>query len=444
MNYEPDLVRVPAAPEIERSLLGAALAGYAEALEVDLQPETFYTVRNRLVWSTIQTMRQDGRELDYQTLVEALDRDGKLAEIGGPAYLMELLNTVPFGARPVEYAAILRERQIRRRALEAATKLAQAAYDLNTDFEPARAQAIDSLVQDSTGERKVEHISQVFGRMYDQAVERSKNPMEVYGIPTGMKDIDSQTAGLQKGEMFLLAGDPGVGKTVLFSQIAAQAALAGRPGVVYELEMGSVQLVRRMAAVVAGLDPKNVRSGRMSDEDWRKMGEFGERSERMPLWISEDSTWTTTALRADLQRRQKQDGIEWFLVDYLSLMADKFGSTAWEREGYASKQLRRICKDAGLAGMVIHKENKTGMLSDGKSLGHLAGASDIGYDADVVAYLTKHLPAPGEQPKANMRTLTYAKFREDLPNRFCHLVFKPALPAFADYAPDQPNAQRVR
>lgn len=441
-------VPVPEAIELERALLGCAIVDPGLVRVIDLPGEDIYLERHRVVWEALVEMDRAGRQADYVTLVDYLEASGRLEIAGGPAALTGLVADTPFGGDPAEYAGVIRDRADRRRAVQLAQNLAKAAFDLDGDFERARGEAIDSLARGSAGAGKIVHISDVAGRLYDEIEERAKDPKEIYGLDTGFQDFNRQTAGLQVG-MNLLSGDPGVGKTVFGVQMGAQMAEAGAPGIIFELEMHNVALVRRILAARTGISPRCMRSGNISDDQWPVLTYELECIAHLPLWMSDDTSWTTASLRSAMIRMKSLHGAQWFLLDYMTLLGDSYGNDETERTAYVSKSLRRMCKDLQLAGLVIHTQNKAGVAERGpKNLAGLGGAVGVIYDADMVMFLSNHLLSQeeqnlGEKPKPNVRTLTFGKFREDNPKRLMHLVFKPGdVPAFADYLPEA-NAQRI-
>lgn len=419
--------------EAEQAILGSIFQQPELIHTMELEPAEFYIERNRCVWQAFQELARAGRGIDHITVTDVLDSTNKLAIIGGASYLVELLTSTPFGMHPSEYADIIRDKADRRRALVTASAIAKAAYSSNGNFQEQKAKAVDALMIGISGSGDTHHISEFASRLYDEVEERSKEPLECYGIPTGFKDYDKITAGLQRKELLILSGEPGLGKTLFAVQAGVQMAESGFGGAIFELEMGGIQLVRRVVSAKTSVPTRAMRSGKLGSGEWLKVTQAIEKISEIPLYVSDDTSWTTTGIRASLTKLKVKHDIEWFMVDYMNLLTDRYGKDDAERTGHLSKSLRRICKDLNLAGLAIHSMNKSGMGGT-PQVQHLGGTARVGYDADMIVFMVPHKPAFGEQSDPNMRTLIFAKYREDDPYKFVHLVKRPGLPAFGDYA----------
>jgi len=153
--------------------------------------------------------------------------------------------------------------------------------------------------------------------------------------------------------------------------------------------------------------------------------------ESLPVYISDFTGWTTASMRADLARLKAQHNIQWFIVDYLYLLQDKYGGDDHERLAYISKSLKNICKDLSLSGLVIHSMTKSEMDSNNPSLAGMRGSGQIGYDADVAIYLLED-----ELDKKDGVKLYFVKFREDVPDRYVRLKKDAGFPAFKNLIRD--------
>jgi replicative DNA helicase len=205
-------------------------------------------------------------------------------------------------------------------------------------------------------------------------------------------------------------------------------AAAGYPGAIYEMEMGGVAIVRRQVSALSKIETYKMRQGKISGDEWSALTTAIETVSALPVYISDESHWTTTGVRADLARLKELYGIKWFIADYLDLFEDLQGHDENSRSKHISGQIHAICKDLDLAGLMIHSINKTGMSSSTKSKANLSGSGKHSYDADQVVFITK------PNPDVNVVNLTWDKMREGDGDRFCELVKLPGLPAFADKA----------
>ena len=233
------------------------------------------------------------------------------------------------------------------------------------------------------------------------------------------------TGGQHPGEVTLLSGVAGLGKSILAVQMAMGMSKHS-PGVIYEMEMGETQTVRRSVSNESRIDNRRLRNGKIGG-DWDVLTKAISALENLPIYISDSTSWTTASLRADLARLKALYGIQWFVVDYLGLLQDSFGTAKeYEREGYISKSLKAICKDLDLAGIVIHTMTKAEMGSDQPSLAGMRGSALIGYDADIVVYLLE------DEVDKEAVQLFFVKFREDVPDRYIRLKKDAGFPAFKD------------
>lgn len=426
--------------ESEEALIGCILS-YPDCLDEisgNLTPAAFHNHGLRVVLDAVLGLRSADRAVDFVTVVNELERRGTLEQAGGAANLTRLIAFVPNVLHAGSYAEVVIDKADRRRLLEMADKLAKAAFNPRAELDTIRADIMAELAQAARLDGGAEPVSVSLSILYDEIKRAAANPSETFGIPTGFADFDKITAGLQATEMLILAGEPGTGKSLLAAQMASNMARAGRPGVIYELEMGHVQLTRRTIAALSGVTTKAMKSGKVADHEWPALIDAFNQANAWPLYISDFTGWTTTALRADLARLKKQASIEWFVVDYFGLLQDQGGDDENEREKRMSGAIKRACKDLDLSAIVVHSMNKTGMAAPVKRLQHLSGSNRLAFDADVICFLTNHIPTAAEPENKNIRTLTFAKYREDDTNRLLHLVKRPGLPSFGDYQPD-PN-----
>ena len=443
-------VAPPHSREAEEALIGSVLISPDVIRLLDVQVDDFYVARHRSIWQAFMVLERRGITLDFVTICDTLDDDKALENVGGSAYLAQLVNNTPTSMNAAAYAEIVMDKARRRRTLKAASQLAKAAYDESGDMEAATNQVLNELVSNGRIGQGAVPVSEFASQLYDEIEERAKDPREVYGIPTGFADFDRITAGLQRGELLIISGEPGLGKTLFTVQMGAQMASGldcnrkrgrdGVPGVIYELEMGGSQLVRRIVSGMTGIRTKAMRSGKLQSQEWEKLtGALNEISD-LPLYVSDATAWTTAGIRGDLMRLQAQHGIEWFLVDYLLLLKDRVGrdNNEIERTDFISRSLRQTAKDLHLAGIAVHSMTKAGMDRDGSKapgLDKLRGSGQLSYHADVVIFMNKHIPdTMSDRQRDNMRTMTFAKYREDDTDRYFHLVKRDGLPAFVDYA----------
>lgn len=441
-----DIYKSLSSPELEKAFIGGLLT-YPERLRLcDLQPDDLYDPRHRLLYEAIRDMDLRGEPIDETALVEHLRGRNKLEAAGGFDYLITqivLANSLISG-HPDEYVKALSDLSTRRRVLRLSSELARAVHD--------RSRGIDETINDFSAKLPrlvrvaggAQHISVYASRYYDRINEAMSDPEELERrkITTGFIDLDEATGGFRPGEMVLIYGKPGLGKTKFVHQMAAQLAQRGFPGAVYQLETGEDEIMEREFSREMKIPSERLENAMLDDEEIIRFTQVVERlsAEGYPLYLDFTNGWNTTTLRADLSRLKAERGIRWFVLDYLRFMTDTFGKDETERENYISSQLKRICRELDLTGFVIHSMNKRGIASDAPDLEDGSGGAGISFDCDKAIFMVEHIPDSGnpEDRLANYRTFVFRKSRRKLKFSKFHLQTTRDYPAFLNVAkPDQ-------
>ncbi|HPO58149.1 MAG TPA: DnaB-like helicase N-terminal domain-containing protein, partial [Anaerolineaceae bacterium] len=239
--------------EAEEAVLGSVLIDAEAYYDVAqfLQPDDFYIVRNRWVWNAFQRLHERRQPIDYLTVCEELEAQGQLEEIGGPAFIMGLINQTPTALHAEAYGRMVEESGVRRRMLAAANHLARLAHDTQQGVDTILGEAEKAVF--SLSERRVQQgptpIKAVASEYYDRVDLLSQRSDEIYGVPTGLIDLDRLLNGMQKSDLLIIAGRPGMGKTGFMLSVAKNAALKHRKHVaMFSLEMSNEQLVQRLVA----------------------------------------------------------------------------------------------------------------------------------------------------------------------------------------------------
>lgn len=446
-DYGPNR-SAPHAVEAEEAVLGSVLIN-PEALDElpFLRADFFYLHKHRWIWDAFGELRRQQLPIDLITVTEELERHKQLAEVGGVAYLTKLINTVPTSLHAEAYGRLVEREAVRRSLLEAATQIAKLAYEEERPIEAVIADA-DAALRAVNERRQVglgtmRPMADVMSEIYNQIQYAQANPDFRPNMPTGFVDLDALIDGLWPGELTFLMGAPGTGKSLLAMQIAQNLGAQNFPGAVFELEMPDVQVGRRLIVGEAkrpGLSPRGLRKGVTGNEDDTvAMLEAMNELSQLPVWIDQGTDHTTTTVRAILAAMVREYGIRWFVVDFLDLLKDR-AEDKNEREAQIARALHEICKDLGLAGLVVHTENKTGLSSGLPRMEHASGSVKITYAADNLLFVREHIPDdPDAEPDPNLRTIVPAKMRDGEIRGKVNLVKLPGYPAFADLEDDSPS-----
>jgi replicative DNA helicase len=421
---------MPESKESEAALLGAILIDPSIINRVSIEPEKFYDIGHQEIYRAMRSI--GSRDLDILTLTEVLERKNKINDVGGQGYLIGLPSQCPQAYNFETYERIIRDTAIRRFVINSAGHLAKEAYNEQSNIGDAISKAVSDLVQSAKPKGGAVAMKEYLTDLYSEISERAENPKLIHGLETGMKGFDKITYGLQAGEEFIIAGQPGTGKSLLAFQLGCGVAANGHAGAVYALEMSGKAMVRRRLSAITKIPTYNMLSGVDMNEKWEKLNKGVEELDPLPIYISDATDWTTLQLRADLSRLKQQQGVEWFILDYLDLLVDSYGKDRNEKSEYLSRQIHGICKDLDLAGIVIQSLNKQGYGSS-PTMSHLSGSHKVSYDADSIAILSQ------DEKEENVVNLIWDKMRESDGARALKLVKIAGFPAFGEYANNAPR-----
>jgi replicative DNA helicase len=417
----------PHSPANEAGLIGAVIMDNEQLTRLTIQPEDFYIERNRVTWEAILTMRREGKAVDTITLATELNNRGQLGNVGGMAGIMRYSTACVSSQNAPSYQAEIAEDARRRLAIEALQRCAGAMFDRSQEMSPWIAECVDRLAKATQKINGADHLKVFLSRVWDELVEAMANPKDIFGIATGLPGFDAITHGLQQGETFKLSGDPGVGKSLLAMQLACGMAKSA-PGAVFELEMTAAAVVRRRLSAIAEIPTYKMRSGSVKEDEFQSIVGAMAEMEKLDIYLSDSSSWTTMELRMELQRLKATHNIQWFMLDYEGLLKDELrGENEIGRGKIISSRMHDMTKDLNLAALIVDVKNKAGMGQAETGQQHLAGSSGKAYDADQIAFL--------EFKDATARTyrLKWHKIREGgETNRILELMLTTGFPAFRE------------
>ena len=405
-RYSPDRqiaqLRIPPhSIEGESSVLGGLLLDNSAWDRVGdlLTDQDFYRREHQLVYSAIGKLVNASKPADIITVYEELQNIGKGDDVGGLSYLNALAQYVPSAANIRRYAEIVRERSILRKLVSASDEIATNAFNpkgqsVATILDEAEKSIFKIGEQGSRMKEGFQSMDTLVVSLLDRVTEMSENPNDVTGVPTGFYDLDKMTSGFQAGDLVILAARPSMGKTALAINIAEHVALnEGLPVAVFSMEMGASQLAVRIVGSIGRIDQSNLRTGKLSDEEWPRLTEAIEKLRNISLHIDETPGLTVSELRANARRLAKQCGkLGLIVVDYLQLMsvsssmADENRATA---VGEISRGLKMLAKElqcpvvalSQLSRGVESRTDKRPMMSD------LRESGAIEQDADIIMFI---------------------------------------------------------
>lgn len=390
----------PHSIEAESSVLGGLLLDNASFDRVaDLLSESdFYRLEHRLIFDSICKLINAGKPADVVTVREHLDRAGKAEEAGDFAYLNALAQYVPSAGNIRRYAEIVRERSILRKLVAAGDEIASSAFNLQGR---TVAQVLDLAEQKVMGiGEEGAKINEGFQSMdalvvqtLDRIQELADNPRgELTGTATGFYDLDRMTAGLQPGDLIVLAARPSMGKTALAINIAEHVSLnEGLPVAVFSMEMGAAQLAVRIIGSIGKINQSHMRTGQLESDEWQRMTEAIEKLRNVELHIDETGGLTVGELRANARRLARKCGkLGLLVVDYLQLMSGAGSDENRATElGEITRGLKQMAKElhcpvialSQLNRSVESRQDKRPVMSD------LRESGAIEQDADIIMFI---------------------------------------------------------
>lgn len=379
----------------EQAILGAILLENStlnKIMEV-LSPEDFYRASHRQIYSAMLELWEKNEPIDIITVSERLKSKNQLEEVGGVTYLAELNDCVPTAAGAVSYAKIVQDKAKLRNLIRAGTEILDDAYEDRED--------VDMLVDDA--ERKIFDISQrkvkpSLYAMRELTKESFKTIEQLYaheklvsGVPTGFKDLDEKTSGLQPSDLIVAASRPGMGKTSLCFNVAQHAAIEQNvPVLIFSMEMSKEQVALRMLCSRARVDVQKARSGFLSKADWSPLVTAAGALADAPIYVDDTATMNVLELRAKARRWKSQYSLGLIIIDYLQLMRGRGHAERRDLEiSEISRSLKSLAKELNLPIVVLSQLSRAVEQRDDKrpQLSHLRESGAIEQDADLVLLL---------------------------------------------------------
>ena len=326
----------PHSIEAEQSVLGGLLldnSAWDRAGDL-LTDSDFYRYEHKAIYAAVGALVNASKPADVITVFEQLQSHGKAEECGGIAYLNALAQSVPSAANLRRYAEIVRERAILRKLIEASDEIATNAFNpqgraVSQILDEAEGRIFKIGEEGSRTKQGFQSMDQLVVQLIDRVTELHENGAEeVTGIRTGFYDLDRMTAGLQAGDLIVLAARPSMGKTAFALNIAENVAVQeGLPVAVFSMEMGASQLALRMVGSLGRINQSNLRTGKLGDDEWGRLSEAVDRLKSANVFIDETPALNSAELRARARRQARQCGkLGLIVIDYLQLMSGSSSS----------------------------------------------------------------------------------------------------------------------
>lgn len=400
----------PHATEAEKSLLGSILLDPGvlnDVVEILPSPDSMYKEAHATIYKALVDTFDAHQSGDLVQLTETLRARGVLDRVGGTGYLMELAEAVPSAASAPYYAKLIADAARLRKLIDAAGEILHDAYT-GSDGTPDSAKRVIDVAEkkifDIASEdvnAEPENLKELLHQEMTRILEADGKPVQ--GIPTGFPDLDEMTSGLQPEELMILAARPSMGKTAFSLNLAEQIAFGGRtpfesrkgakpvPVGIFSLEMSRGSLVQRLLSARSGVDASKLRSGQVSESEFRKLNDAAAELSEAPMIIDDTPGMTVLTLRAKARRMKQRHGIGCIVIDYLQLLSSP-GSARDSRQvevSEISRSIKALARELKVPVICLAQLNRGAEQREGNRprMSDLRESGSIEQDADVVALL---------------------------------------------------------
>jgi replicative DNA helicase len=452
MDNEISALRVPPhSIEAEQSVLGGLMLDNTAWDKINdvVREDDFYRFDHRLIFKTAAALIEKGQPADVLTVFESLESHGRLDDVGGMVYLNALVTSVSSAAHIRRYAEIVHDRSLLRRLVSASDNISESAFNTQGQDTKAIIDAAEQAIlkiseagQNSSSDffELPKVLTEVLDQINDLYHRDQKD--EVTGVSTGFYELDRMTAGMQKGDLVIVAGRPSMGKTTFAMNMAEHIAInEALPVAVFSMEMGAKQLGMRILGSVGKLNQGRLRTGQLLDDDWERLTVALEKTHDVQLYIDETPALTAMELRARARRLSRTcGGLGMIVIDYLQLMSGggRGGENRATEISEISRSLKALARElecpvvalSQLNRSVEQRPDKRPMMSD------LRESGAIEQDADIIMFVYRDEVYNKEDPNLKGRAEIIIGKQRNGPIGTVHLKFIGEFTKFdnADFA----------
>ncbi len=389
---------LPNSLEAEQALLGCILLDNETQMEIlsKIEVNDFYSEAHKNIYDCMLKIYMKSVPVDFVTTINQLEVEKKLESVGGIDYITYLTNVVPSAANFQHYLNIVKDTAVRRHLILESQNIINNAFesqDANSAMQFAEKKIFDLSQKDTASD--LELVGKPGGTLtnvLNQISELAENKGKLRGIPTGYKEFDAITSGLQNSDLILLAARPGVGKTSFAMNLAVNAAInQGKKVAIFSLEMSREQLMQRALASLAKVNLSHVLRGTMDSDEWKRIWTAEKKLAQSSIFVDSSSLVTPFDILSKCQKLKLTEGLDMIVIDYLQLMT--MGRSSRESRTQEVSDLTRTLKIAAkelnvpilllsqLSRAVEVREDHRPVLSD------LRESGAIEQDADIVLFI---------------------------------------------------------
>ncbi len=436
----------PNSVQAEQAILGGLMLDSSAWDRVaDLVGEDdFYRPDHRLIFAAIRSLSNSRQPCDAITISEYLTSRNELKQAGGLGYLGTLVKDTPSAANVADYAKIIRERALLRDLIQTGNDIAASAFHTEgrpiSELVDAAERAVFQIAE--RGQRRGSgfvQLKDVLQATTDRLDLLHQAEGDITGVATGFNKFDEMTAGLQPGDLIIVAGRPSMGKTSLAINIAENAALGQGVGTgIFSMEMSVEQLAFRMISSLGQIDQTRLRNGRFSDSDWPRITGATQQMAQAPIFIDDTPALTPTEIRARARRLDREHGLGLIIIDYLQLMSVS-GTTENRATEISeiSRSLKALARELKLPIIALSQLNRSVEQRTDKIpvMSDLRESGAIEQDADLIVFIYREEVYEKDTPRKGTADIIIAKQRNGPTGDF-QLTFRGQYTKFDNYIPE--------
>ena len=384
--------------EAEQCVLGAILLENEALLKVHdlLKPDNFYRPSHRKIFEAILALFERNEPIDLLTVTEVLRKRNQIEEVGGSAYLASLMEAVPTAANVLHHARMVRETAILRSLINVATEVIAECYEHTEDVEELLDRAEQMIFEISE-----QRVNAAFANLKELLKDSIRYTEQLYerhelitGLPTGFRDFDQLTAGLQPSDLIIIAARPGMGKTSLALNIARNVGVRAQeprqPVAIFSLEMSKEQLALRMLCAEAEIDSSRLRRGYLDKKEWGRLVNAANDLSDTPIFIDDSPSLTALDIRAKARRLQAEHGLSLIIIDYLQLLRGRGRVENRQQEiSEISRSLKALAKELKVPVVALSQLSRAVEQRNIRipQLADLRESGAIEQDADLIVFI---------------------------------------------------------
>ncbi len=387
----------PHSNDAEQAVLGAMLidqGAIARAIEALTDSRRFYNPSHRKIFDAIIGLYERSSPADITTVAEELERGGDLEACGGRTYLTELASGVATAANAEYYAQIVLEKATMRDLISASSEIIGKCFRQEEEVDDlldAAEQRIFAISEDRL-RSDFTSVKDLLPKSFEAIEEYKDTKGGLVGFPTGFKDLDSLTAGFHRGDLIVVAGRPSMGKSALALNITENFCLeTGKAAAFFSLEMSKEQLALRMICGRARISSHRLRTGRLSETDYERLGRYGGPLAEAKMYIDDSPSMTVLEMRAKARRLASQVDLGMVIIDYLQMMSGSRRSENRQQEiSLISRGLKGLAKELGVPVIACSQLSRMVEQRGGDKrpqLSDLRESGAIEQDADLVMFV---------------------------------------------------------